>query len=200
MGCAMFCSECGEALADTAKFCAECGAFINDIAAETVIQVDTLNEAHRKIQNSSNSFNPAYIFIGVILLAAAIFFIVGFSNIVSPSNKKSAIEDAFFKTNSGKALLSCVSNSGKLSTTEYELDNGTSIVVVELEKTKKVIMEFSVDESINQAKLTGAKIPDETKVTKFSLMLTLELMCGGEISSQIFSDEYKSLQMLNILG
>jgi hypothetical protein len=58
-------------------------------------------------------------------------------------------------------------------------------------------MQFSVDGKINQASLVGATIVGEKKLTRFSLMLNLELVCGGDLASKILPDDYRNLQMLN---
>jgi hypothetical protein len=107
-------------------------------------------------------------------------------------------KDEFKETSSGKAMLSCVAGGGSLNIEALNLDGGKKGVNTQLKKNSKEInMQFAVDGSINQASLIGASVPGEKKLTKFSLMLDLELMCGGELASKMLPDDYRNLQMLN---
>jgi len=108
------------------------------------------------------------------------------------------VKDEFKETGSGKAMLSCVAGGGLLNIEALTLDGGKKGVSTQLKKNSKEInMQFAVDGSINQASLIGASVPGEKKLTKFSLMLDLELMCGGELASKMLPDDYRNLQMLN---
>lgn len=103
-------------------------------------------------------------------------------------------ESSFKKTQAGSALYSCVSGSGQLNVSSI----GKNLVEANLIKNEKDIrMQFSLDPSMNQAKLEGAVVKGENDLTKFSLMLTLELVCSGEIAAKIFPDEYNALRLMN---
>jgi hypothetical protein len=107
-------------------------------------------------------------------------------------------KDDFAKTDSGRALMACVAGGGSLDIQNIALDNQQKGVDVKLLKNNKNIeMQFSVDGKINQASLVGATIVGEKKLTRFSLMLNLELVCGGDLASKILPDDYRNLQMLN---
>jgi hypothetical protein len=107
-------------------------------------------------------------------------------------------KDEFAKTDSGRALMACVAGGGSLDIQNMTFDNQQKGVDVKLLKNNKNIeMQFAVDGKINQASLVGASIAGEKKLTKFSLMLNLELACGGELASKILPDDYRNLQMLN---
>jgi hypothetical protein len=107
-------------------------------------------------------------------------------------------KDEFTKTDSGRALMACVAGGGSLDIQNMTFDNQQKGVDVKLLKNNKNIeMQFAVDGKINQASLVGASIAGEKKLTKFSLMLNLELACGGELASKILPDDYRNLQMLN---
>lgn len=107
-------------------------------------------------------------------------------------------KDEFAKTDSGRALISCVAGGGSLDIQNMTFDNQQKGVDVKLLKNNKNIeMQFAVDGKINQASLVGATIVGEKKLTRFSLMLNLELVCGGELASKILPDDYRNLQMLN---
>jgi len=107
-------------------------------------------------------------------------------------------KDEFAKTDSGRALMACVAGGGSLDIQNITLDNQQRGVDVKLIKNKKNIeMQFAVDGKINQASLVGASVESEKKLTRFSLMLNLELACGGELASEILPDDYRNLKMLN---
>lgn len=111
-----------------------------------------------------------------------------------------SIENDFKQTNSGKAILACVSGDGKLNFNEISLRDGSKAIEAVIVKNEKEInLQFTVNKSLNQAKLIGASIKDSKDLTKFGLMLNLELLCGGEISSKILPEEYKNLQNLQQL-
>jgi hypothetical protein len=106
--------------------------------------------------------------------------------------------DEFAKTDSGRALMTCVAGGGSIDIQSIDLGNQQKGVNVKLLKNNKNIeMQFAVDGKINQASLVGATIVGEKKLTRFSLMLNLELVCGGELASKILPDDYRNLQMLN---
>jgi hypothetical protein len=107
-------------------------------------------------------------------------------------------KDDFAKTESGIALMACVAGGGSLDIQNITFDNQEKGVDVKLLKNKKNIeMQFAVDGKINQASLVGASIVGEKKLTRFSLMLNLELACGGKLASKILPDDYRNLEMLN---
>lgn len=107
-------------------------------------------------------------------------------------------KDDFAKTDAGRALLTCVAGGGSVDVQNIALDNEQKGVSVKLVKNNRNIeMQFAVDGKINQASLVGATVVGEKKLTKFSLMLNLEIVCGGDLASKILPDDYKNLQMLN---
>jgi len=107
-------------------------------------------------------------------------------------------KDEFAKTDSGIALMACISGGGSLNIENITLDDQKKGVNVQLLKNNKNIeLQFAVDGKINQASLVGATIVGEKKLSKFSLMLNLELVCGGKLASKILPDDYRNLQMLN---
>lgn len=107
-------------------------------------------------------------------------------------------KDEFAKTDSGRALMACVAGGGSLDIQNIAFDNQQKGVDAKLLKNNKNIeMQFSVDGKINQASLVGASIAGEKNLTRFSLMLNLELVCGGDLASKILPDDYRNLQMLN---
>jgi hypothetical protein len=107
------------------------------------------------------------------------------------------VEGAFRATQTGKALYSCVSSGGSLNVKPRKLDNGGNIEVVLIkDDRKKVTMQFAVDEKLQQAKLVGVEIEGESKTSKFSLMLQLEILCGGELASKMIPDTYNALQLM----
>jgi hypothetical protein len=124
-----------------------------------------------------------------------IFAITIFSLLLSACG---SAKDDFAKTESGMALMACVAGGGSLDIQNVTFDNQEKGVDVKLLKNKKNIeMQFSVDGKINQASLVGATIAGEKKLTRFSLMLNVELACGGKLASKILPDDYRNLQMLN---
>jgi hypothetical protein len=107
-------------------------------------------------------------------------------------------KDDFAKTDSGRALLACVAGGGSLDIQNITLDNEQKGVDVNLLKNNKNIgMQFAVDGKTNQASLVGATVVGEKKLSKLSLMLNLEIVCGGDLASKILPDDYKNLQRLN---
>jgi hypothetical protein len=104
------------------------------------------------------------------------------------------IESTFKQTQAGKAIYSCVAGSGQLDVKSMGDDKVEAHLI---KADKDVRMQFAVNSSIGQAKLIGAKVAGEEKLSKFTLMLNLELMCGGELSSQMLPDEYNALRMMN---
>ena len=104
------------------------------------------------------------------------------------------VESSFKQTQAGKAVYTCVAGNGQLDVKSIGGDQVEAHIV---KADKDVRMQFAVNPSIGQAKLIGAKISGEEKLSKFTLMLNLELMCGGELSSQILPDEYNALKMMN---
>jgi len=110
----------------------------------------------------------------------------------------SSAKDDFLNTDSGRALMTCVSGGGSLDVQNISLDNQQKGVNVKLIKNSKNIeLQFAVDKKLNQASLVGATIAGKKELTKFTLIINLELVCGGELASKIFPDEYRNLQMLN---
>lgn len=107
-------------------------------------------------------------------------------------------KDEFAKTDTGKALMSCVAGGGSLDIQNITFDNQQKGVDVNLLKNNKNIgMQFAVDGKISQASLVGVAVVGEKKLTRLSLMLNLELSCGVELASKILPDDYRNLQMLN---
>ena len=109
--------------------------------------------------------------------------------------------NSFKKTDAGKALLACVSGSGDLNIEELKTDTHASAVTAHLHKSDKYIdLQFAIKPDLEQAMLIGATIKGEDNLKKLTLMMNLELVCGGEIAAKILPDEYKNMRMLNRLG
>lgn len=127
-----------------------------------------------------------------------LFLIGTIFSIVGCKNADDQLRDDFKNTSTGKAVYSCVSTDGDLKIDSVVLENQQKAINVELIKTKSIELQFSVNKELNQAKLIGASVPGEKKVTKMALMLDLELMCGPEVASQILPEVYKALSIMNM--
>ena len=127
-----------------------------------------------------------------------LFLIVTTLLIIGCKNPDDQLRDDFKNTSTGKALYSCVSTDGDLKIDSVVLENQQKAINVELKKSRTIEMQFSINRELNQAKLIGASIPGEKKVTKMALMLDLELMCGPEVASQILPEVYKALSIMNM--
>lgn len=127
-----------------------------------------------------------------------LFLIVSILSIVGCKNADDQLRDDFKNTSTGKALYSCVSTDGDLKIDSVVLENQQKAINVELKKSRTIEMQFSINRELNQAKLIGASIPGEKKVTKMALMIDLELMCGSEVASQILPEVYKALSIMNM--
>lgn len=108
------------------------------------------------------------------------------------------LRDDFKATATGKALYNCVSSDGNLKIDPVSLESHEKAVNVELKKEKIIKMQFAINKDLNQAKLVGADVPGEKKLTKLSLMLDLELMCGTDTASQILPEAYKALSIMKM--
>ena len=189
----MFCSKCGSAVDNDAKFCGNCGA---SIIATAEIQQNETPSANSNNPLSSDQKNTGSGISGGMIFSLALVFVFVMLYLVGIVNESSKSSDNFKNTNAGKALYSCVSSSGKLTISDLKLDSDAVGVNVELTKNKTIKMQFSVDSELNQAKLIGAALPGEDKVSMLVLMLHLEAACGGQVSSQILPDEYNALRMM----
>jgi hypothetical protein len=108
------------------------------------------------------------------------------------------VTQEFRKTDSGTALLKCVAGGGSLELKDIPLESRQKgIDVILIKNNKKIKMQFSVNEKINQASLVGAEIEGEENLTRLLLMINLELLCGGELSSKILPDDYRNLLMID---
>jgi hypothetical protein len=108
-----------------------------------------------------------------------------------------SITEAFRETQPGQAMYSCVTSDGDLTISSINKD----VVDAHLIKNgKDAHLQFSIKPDIGQAKLVGASIEGEEKLTQFSLMINLELMCGGQLSAQMLPDAYNNLRMMNSLS
>ncbi len=108
------------------------------------------------------------------------------------------IRDEFKLTATGKALYMCVSTDGNLTVDPISVEGSQKAVNVELKKEKSISLQFAINKDLNQAKLIGASVPGEKKLTKLSLMIDLELMCGSDVAAQILPEAYKALSLMNM--
>lgn len=127
-------------------------------------------------------------------------FMIGFVAVALTACGK-RIEEEFRQTQPGKALYSCVSGSGKLEVTKGKSRDGKNVVDAYLVKGKRdALLTFVVDPDLKQAELIDAAVSDGGKVednqTRLSLMLHLELMCGGESASMMMPDAYNALRLM----
>ncbi len=196
----MFCSKCGVAVDNDAKFCANCGTkqVEQQFKLPAGIQTTDTHTSHLSNNPLNNDQKKAGFGVsGGVIFSLVLVFIFGMLYEVGIVSETSKASVSFKKTNAGQALYSCVSSSGNINISDFKLDSGAQAVNVKLIKSKTIELQFSVDSELNQAMLIGARLPGEDKVSKIELMLNLETMCGGKLSSQIMPDEYNALSIMN---
>lgn len=119
-------------------------------------------------------------------VVAALIFVGGCSN-----------EYSFKQTQAGKALYGCVAGGGQL---DLKGIDGSKVEVRLVKGEDDIRMHFSINSNINQAELIGAEIAGQDQTTRLLLMLKLEMMCGGELASEIMPDAYNKLRLLQRFG
>lgn len=205
----MFCMECGSELASSAKFCSKCG-FSNVEENEinsTLSRRDLQATPAEKVQ-SNLAYDGGKALAQSWLksakewksrsLASKIrysFFLLGITLLIFA---KLSSGSHFDRTQSAKALRQCVSGSGQLNVEKASVEN-SYIATLTKGTAPPLSLQFQVDSSLDQAKLTGVSQAGEQSMSKFVLMLKLEMMCGGELASRILPDEYNSLKLMQSL-
>jgi hypothetical protein len=187
----MFCIDCGARIDDAVKFCPSCGTSTDPLTVN--------DEGQLKKNTQSRSSSNNYLWAGCFFIG--ILIIWNISNGTFGSNSAPKVDPTItdFKASEvGKGLLACVASTGDITFKTFDSEKAGKVVEVNINKSnKEVRMQFSYRKDPQQINLVGAQVKGEADTSKFSLMLTLELLCGGPNAAKILPEDYQNMQQMN---